>query len=382
MNGTVERMSQMTGGKKSKGSTGDRREKKRRPKAGKARARKDKPGAAKDPGPNARRAMLVVNPMAGNGEAVEIWEDLQETLRKLGLDFDYSFTEHHGHAIEIARAAAEKKYGIVAVVGGDGTMYEAVNGLMSVGRESRPRLGVIPTGRGSGFCRTVEIPRDWRTAASLLVSGRHRAIDVGWMEYRTADGVETGYFTNIAGLGFDGEVMERANDLPEKLTGVVGGIGTYALSLVITYAGYHEKDVELQVDDEEYRVLATTVVIANCRYFGGRMCVAPDAEPDDSLFDVVVIGAGFGPPVLECAPGQEPPTHSRIERGVARLKTARNILRVFNGTHLRDESVMVIRGSKVKVTSNDRMVLQVGGEVIGEGPFAAKVIPGALEIIA
>ncbi len=382
MNDMVERISQMTSGKKSGGSTGDKREKKRRSKAGKARTGKDKQRAAKDAGPNARRAMLIVNPVAGTGEAVEIWEDLQETLRQLGLDFDYSFTEHHGHAVEIARVAAEKRYGIVVVVGGDGTIYEAVNGLMSVGREGRPRLGVIPTGRGSGFCRTVEIPRDWLTAASLLVSGRHRAIDVGWMEYRTADGVETGYFTNIAGLGFDGEVMERANDLPDRLTGVVGGTGTYALSLAITYARYREKDVELHVDGDEYRVLATTVIIANCRYFGGRMCVAPDAGPDDSLFDVVVIGAGFGPPVLECASGQAPPTHSRIERGVARLKMARNILRVFKGTHLRDESVMVIRGSKVKVSSDDRILLQADGEVIGEGPFVAKVIPGALEIIA
>ncbi|MBU4390859.1 MAG: diacylglycerol kinase family lipid kinase [Actinobacteria bacterium] len=378
----MERVSYMTGGKESPGSTGNKREKKRKPGAGKARPRKDKQRAAKDAVPNARRAMLIINPVAGTGEAVEIWEDLQETLRHLGLDFDYHFTEHGGHAVEIARVAAKKRYGIVAVVGGDGTVCEAVNGLMSVGRESRPRLGVIPTGRGSDFCRTVDIPRDWRTAASLLVSGRHRAIDVGWMEYRTTDGIETGYFINIAGLGFDGEVMERSNKLPEKLTRVVGGIGAYALSLVVTFARYHEKDMELNVDGEEHRVLATTVIIANCRHFGGRMCVAPEAEPDDSLFDVVVIGAGFGSPALECASGQAPPTHSRIERGVARLKMARNIPRVFKGTHLRDESIMVTRCSKVKVSSDDRILLQADGDVIGEGPFAAKVIPGALEIIA
>jgi len=372
----------MTGGKASQGSTGNKRGKKRKSKAGKARPKKDKPKAAKVVDPNAERAMLIINPVAGTGEAVEIWEDLQETLRHLGMDFDYQFTERPGHAVEIARTAAEKRYGTVAVVGGDGTIYEATNGLMSVDRESRPRLGVIPTGRGSDFCRTVNIPQDWQTAASLLVSGRHRAIDVGWMEYMTADGAETGYFANIAGLGFDGEVTEQANNMPEKLTRVVGGIGTYALSLLVTYARYREKDLVLHVDDDEYRVLATSVVIANCRYFGGKMCVAPDAEPDDSRFDVVVIGAGFGNPVLECPRGEAPPAHSRIERGVAKLKMVRNIPRIYKGTHLRDESIMVTRGSKVKVISNDRMVLQADGEVIGEGPFAAEVIPGALEIIA
>ncbi|MBU4241359.1 MAG: acylglycerol kinase family protein, partial [Actinobacteria bacterium] len=146
-NGKVERVGHMTGGKASQGSTGNKRGKKRKSKAGKARPKKDKPKAAKVVDPNAERAMLIINPVAGTGEAVEIWEDLQETLRHLGMDFDYQFTERPGHAVEIARTAAEKRYGTVAVVGGDGTIYEATNGLMSVDRESRPRLGVIPTGR-------------------------------------------------------------------------------------------------------------------------------------------------------------------------------------------------------------------------------------------
>lgn len=332
--------------------------------------------------PNASRLMLVVNPVAGTGEVVKIWDQLVTTLRDLGLDFDFKFTERPEHAIEIARAAAEDGYGTVVVVGGDGTLFEVANGIMGVERSRRPTLGIIPTGRGSDFCRTLEIPQDWVTAASFLASGKKRAIDVGWMEYVSKDGVRTGYFTNIAGLGFDGEVTERANNMPEGLSKAVGGTGTYLLSLLITYTRYQEKDVELHVDDEIYHVLATSCVIANCRFFGGKMCIAPDAICDDGLFDVVVIGAGFGEPALKEPVGTPPPHHSALQKGIARLKMAKNVPAVYKGTHVKDESVMVLRGSKVKVISKDRMVLQADGEVIGEGPFSAEIIAGAIDVIA
>lgn len=332
--------------------------------------------------PNEDRALLVVNPVAGTGGAVKIWEELQRTLKDLDLDFDYEFTERPEHAIEIAGEAAKRGYGIVVAVGGDGTIYEVTNGLMMAEREKRPALGVIPCGRGSDFCRTVEVPRDWREAASLLVSGKRRAIDVGRMEYNGKNGeIRTGYYANIAGLGFDGEVTERANNMPEKLAKVVGGIGTYLLSLLITYVTYQQKDVELHIDDERYRVLAATVVIANCKYFGGKMCVAPDAICDDGLFDVVIIGAGFGPPAIDIPPGTPPPTHSLLERVIAKVKMAKNVPAVYKGTHVNDESVMVMRGRKVKVISEDRLVLQADGEVIGEGPLTAEIVKGGIDII-
>lgn len=332
--------------------------------------------------PNASRAFLVINPVAGNGAALRMWEGLQETLRDLGLHFDYRFSEHPGHAMELSRDAARDKFGMVVVVGGDGTIYEVTNGLMEAGRRSRPAVGVIPCGRGSDFCRTIGIPQEWQTAASLVMSGRRRKIDLGRMEYVAPGGTRTAYFANIAGLGFDGEVTERANNIPETISKAMGGIGTYLFSLVVTYARFKEKDVMLQLDDREIRVIATSVVVANCQYFGGNMRIAPDAEPDDGLFDVVVLGAGFGPPEIEVPAGQVPPEHNRLQRSLAKARMASNVPRVYKGTHIEDESVMVARARKVKVTSGDRMVLQADGEVIGVGPMSAEIVPGALDFIA
>ena len=171
--------------------------------------------------------MLIVNPAAGTGGALRIWDEIQQTLTDLGVDYDYRFTERPGQAVEIARDASKRGYGTLVVVGGDGTVFEAVNGMMAVEREGRPGLGVIPTGRGSDFCRTLEIPTDWQVAVPVIHSGRKRPIDIGSMEYAGPGGAKTAYFANIAGLGFDGEVTERANEMPESLARAVGGIGTY-----------------------------------------------------------------------------------------------------------------------------------------------------------
>jgi len=332
---------------------------------------------------NASRAMLVINPVAGAGKTLRIWEELEGVLRELQLDFDYRFTEAQGHAIEIGKEATRKGYGLIGVVGGDGTLYEVVNGIMFSESDIRPSVGIIPSGRGSDYCRTVGIPQDWQTAASLMVSGRKRLVDLGKMKYRNKDGSKVeSYFINIAGVGFDGEVTERANEFPKILKKAVGGTATYLLSLLMTYASYTEKDIELQVDDELLRVLAATVVVANGQYFGGKMRVAPEASPDDGLFDVIVIGAGFGSPVINLPHDEPAPSHSKIERVFAKFRMAKNVPGIYRGSHLQDPSVLALRGKKVKVISDERLVLQADGEVIGEGPLSVEVIPGAIEIVA
>ena len=357
-----------------------------KPRGTKVRRARRKAAAAEKkspPSPNAGRAMLIVNPVAGAGAGLKMWDELQLALKDLAFDYDHVFTERPGHAIELAKEAASSGYSTVVVVGGDGTIFEVTNGLMAVERAKRPVMGVIPCGRGSDYCRTLEIPQDWRVAASMLLSGRKRTVDVGWMEYVNNEGKPVeGYFANIAGLGFDGEVTERANNMPDRTTKALGGIGTYLASLLITFANFKEKDVELHVDDEAHRVLATTVVIANCQYFGGRMRIAPEAVCDDGLFDIVVIGSGGGSPILDQPPDTPLPEHSWLERTLAKVKMATNVPRLYRGTHVQLESVKTLRGRKVKVLSDDRMVLQADGEVIGTGPFQAELIPAALDIIA
>jgi diacylglycerol kinase (ATP) len=336
---------------------------------------------AEGPGPNADRTMFVVNPVAGTGEGAQTWDELITIFRDLGIDFEFQFSERPENAIQIARGAAEEGYGTVVAVGGDGTVFEVTNGLMAVERSMRPKLGVIPTGRHNDFCRSLEIPLDHITAASFLASGNKRTLDLGWLEYVAPDGVRTGYFANVAGLGFEGEVSRRQTGLPESLSRPLGARGSRLVSLLVTFATYKDKDVEVTIDGLTHRVLATSCLVANGRFSGGKMCVAPGAECDDGLFDVVIIGAGYGPPEIEGGEGPAP-HHNPLQKGVAKARSALRLPALYRGTHIDDESVMVIRGAKVRISSADRMVLEADGEILGEGPLAAEVIKDALDVVA
>jgi len=337
---------------------------------------------AMPPGPFSGRAMVVVNPAAGTGDAAGLWERLEPTLRDLHLDFEMRLTRRRGHAAEIGAEAASEGFRTVVVVGGDGTISEVVNGLMTVERPERPSLGIVPTGSGTALARAVGVPRDWQVAASLLASGRRTTIDVGRMEYRADGMARTGYFVNAASLGFDGEVARSSGRLPAKLRWVAGGTGSYLVGMAASLGRYREVAMELRLDEGKYRVLATTVLVANCSYLGGRFRVAPGAAPDDGLFDVVIFGAGFGPPVLEAETASSPPDRSRLQSWRAGARMARGVPRLFRGGHVEDASVAVMRSARVGIFPEERLLLQADGEVPGTGPLEAELIPGALDVIA
>ncbi len=342
-------------------------------------------GEAKtEKGPQEKKAeaMLIVNPVAAGGALEKTWEGICDTLRDLEFSFDNEFTESSWHAAEIARKAQEDGYRMVVAVGGDGTVHEVVNGLMSEGK-AKSTLGIIPVGRGSDFCRTMGIPADHKEACRKLVEGNERVIDLGWMEYLDEkDGQrKEGYFNNIAGLGFDGEVTERANRMSPKVVRIIGGTLNYLSSLLVSFMKFREKDVELRVDDQALRAMATTVVVANCQYFGGNMRIAPDAVPDDGLFDVVIVGAGIGETILDLPKGQKPPEPTFIKRVKAKAKMMKNVPKLYKGTHINEPSVVVMRGKRVEVTSDDRMVIQADGEIPGVGPVIFEIRPAALKVI-
>ncbi|MDD5448769.1 MAG: diacylglycerol kinase family lipid kinase, partial [Actinomycetota bacterium] len=332
--------------------------------------------------PATPRVLLVVNPVAGAGRARAIWSEFLQTIKEMGFQPEFVFTKYARHGIELSKNAAEEGFETVVSVGGDGTTFEVINGLMSANVEKKPRLGIVPLGRGSDFCRTIGLPQDWKSALAVLMSGRRRMVDVGAITYKSSDSTRDAYFLNIAGLGFDGEVTERANNMPREFTKLIGGSATYVLGAVVTFAKYFPKDIEIELDEGKMRTLATMVVVANGRYFGGNMRIAPDAILDDGFFDVVIVKESPDTPLLEISDASALCRGDVISGLGAKARMAKNFPRIYKGTHVKDRSVVVKRSSKVKVSSPDRLVLQVDGEVIGEGPLEARIIPSGLEIIA
>ena len=302
------------------------------------------------------KSFVIVNPTAANGRVGKDWPAVQQRLAGLGLEFDSRLTERPMHAAAIAREAALAGFDPIVAYGGDGTLMEVVNGLLTEpDRPSLAALGIIPGGTGSDFVRTLGIPHDIPEACSRLVNGSERLVDAGHASFKGLDGSDRQlYFANVAGLGFDGEVIERA----QRSSKALGGTLTYLGNLLLTLISYENKLVSLQFDGSAQQRRMNAVVVCNGRYFGGAMHVAPPADLQDGAFDLVLLG-DFSKPELVA-----------------------NVPKIYKGTHLTHPKVQIHRAHQIRVESHERMLVQADGELIGQAPASFRIVPGVLRVIA
>jgi YegS/Rv2252/BmrU family lipid kinase len=305
------------------------------------------------PQPN---VLLIVNPAAGAGGAERAWPLIAAHLREKGFSFDSVLTESPGHAITLARKAVTDGYTTLVSVGGDGTLNEIVNGIFAVPEAQRRSVlvGVIPVGTGTDFVRTLGLPRTWQEGCAHLLAHETRLVDIGEMGYTGKQGQETRYFVNVAGLGFDGEVVSHTNYSSKKM----GGTMPYLTNLVITLVTYQNKDVTVRVDDETVPGRMNSVIVANGQWFGGGMWISPNSRPDDGLFDVIIIG------------------------DVGKLELLQTMPRLYKGTHLTHPKLSSFRARAVHVTSEQEMWLQADGESLGRAPVSFCIHSEALRLIA
>lgn len=302
----------------------------------------------------AERSLFIVNPVAAGGKTGQLWASIEEQLRALDLSFDHRFTEDPNHATSLAREGVEQGYNMVVAVGGDGTVNEVVNGLMAPGSEKAGAiLGIVITGRGSDLARTIGIPADYAEACARLAGERTMTVDLGFVEFYHEGEKRERYFVNVGGGGFDAEVAVRANRAPNFM----GGTIPYLSSLVTTLITYRNKPVRLIMDDQEpIEMVVNSVIVANCQYFGGGMRIAPDADPNDGLFDVITIG------------------------DIDKIEFLMTVPKVYDGTHLTHPQVDAYRAKRVELHSETPLLLQVEGEVCGQTPLTFNIIPSALQI--
>ena len=274
-------------------------------------------------------------------------------LKNIGLRFEHDLTEAPGHAIELAKSAAEKGYELVVSVGGDGTINEVVNGLYDAGSMGDVMLGIIGTGTGGDYIRTIGVPRHHEEACQRLMNPKKLVVDLGIVEYVSNGLMVERLFVNLAGLGFDAEVVKATTQRFKAL----GGVPSYLVGLLTTFLFYRNREVSIKLDGNEEDRKICTIMMNNGKYGGGSMCVAPHADPTDGYFDVVIIDDLSKPDLLWSLP------------------------RIYKGTHLTHPKVSVKRAKEVYIQSERRMSLQADGELLGETPARFRVLPAALNVI-
>ncbi len=309
----------------------------------------------------APRTLLIVNPKSQNGALGRRWPALSQIARRHLGSFEEAFTQGPQDATRICRQALRDGVELVVAIGGDGTINEVANGFYEDGAPvaQGAAMGVLPYGTGGDFRKTVLIPKDFEKAAEILARGKREDIDLGHLQFTTRDG-GTGQriFINIASFGISGEIDEQVNTSSKRL----GGKLTFMLATARVGLRFKSKRVRVTFDDKAAAALETnisTVAVANGRYFGGGMFVAPHALLSDGKFDVVAIE----------------------EMSVS--QSLRNSQRLYKGTHLELEQVSERRATKVHAEPLDGqdVLLDVDGEVPGMLPATFTVMPKALCLI-
>ncbi len=306
--------------------------------------------------------MVICNPVSGSGRGRAYLDRVRGALDEAEVRYASEVTQRQGDGTRLARSAVMSGCSAVVVIGGDGTFFEAVNGVMDpyevgmpTGGDRDVAMGLVQAGRGSDFGRSAGIPSDVEAACARLVAGRTEQIDLGHVRYRTFGGKERArYFANAAGLGFDAEVTVRAN----RGSRVLGNTLPYLSSLLVTLGAYRNKRIRVSADGgAEWQARVNSIVVANGQYFGGGMKIAPDAQLADGEFEVVVLG------------------------DLGKLDLVRNVPRVYVGTHVTHPKVSVQPARRVEVRSPDRLLLQADGEVLGVAPALFTIVPSALRLI-
>lgn len=305
--------------------------------------------------------LIIVNPASAGGSTGRDWPGVASAVRRHFGPFEVAFTKRSGEAVEIAEREARGGRRLVIACGGDGTVNEVANGLLRA--EAEAELGVLPSGTGGDFRRTLDIPNRAADAARSLRQGETRPMDAGRVTFLNArGGEESRFFVNVASFGMGGDVIKRVKSregLPAGAARLLGGRLSFAAAALQAAVTFEKPLVRVSLDGGTSSQLSVAnFCVANARYFGGGMKIAPNAKLDDGRFDVVAVG------------------------DVSALTVLANSYRLYLGTHLGMQEVRHAHAARVRAESADGSVvkLEVDGELAGRLPASFELLPGALRV--
>ena len=297
---------------------------------------------------------IILNANANEKKSEQHWQEVERLMQKYGIRYEVHHVARPGEGIATAKSLCESGLKYLVAAGGDGTVNEVVNGIMLSGCNTREVfLAALPLGRGNDWVRTHHYPKTIEEVIQLWKRGRFMQHDVGKVTTQTPDNQPSSrYFINIAGFGFDADVIYDVTYHKPRF----GGSAVYVLSLLKTLFSHKPTPVAVtadggfQFDGEVFMVIA-----AICKYNGGGICEAKYAVPDDGKIDLIVV------PKLG------------IPKVVAHLKD------MFSGDHI--DKIKTIRktlATDITITSPQLLRAEVEGELLTFGNYRIEVIPNAI----
>ncbi len=300
--------------------------------------------------------LAVVNPNAGVKKCEKDWEKIAGLFKKHHLDFYPVFTEKRGHAIALTKEHIEKGFRKIISVGGDGTLNEVVNGVFhqKVAETTDITLAVVSVGTGNDWVRTYHIPGDYDKCIALIKKEDTFIQDAGMVNFANGSGTNTRYFINMAGLGFDGLVAKKTN--ADKDLGRANPF-VYLKNIFASLFTFKSVPTRIVVDDTEMNHHVFSMGVGIGQFNGGGMKQAPNAIPNDGLFDLTLI------------------------KDMSKWAVIYNVNRLYNGTIGRHKKVEMHQGRHIVIEPKTPVLMEADGESLGQSPFRFTVIPKSLKVV-
>ena len=290
--------------------------------------------------------LLVFNPHAGHKRARKLLDPILKRFTENKIRVDLRLTERPGHAIDLVQNADFKDYDGLAAVGGDGTLFEAVNGYFQNLSVKRIPIGVLPVGTGNAFARDLDLDASrWAEAVDVIAGGKTRKVDVG--RFRTGDSMY--YYLNILGMGFVADVVKTAHGL-KWLGNVSYTIGVFHRMLMLKASR-----LKIEIDGKVLERENVFTEISNTRYTS-NFFMAPNAKIDDGLLDVTLLGKLSRRRLLQCFP------------------------KIFTGEHVHLPEVEQFLARRISIETDAPKVLTPDGELLGSTPVTVECLKQAVAV--
>ena len=299
---------------------------------------------------------IILNTNANEKKCERNWRPVAQQLERRNIRYELHVTRQPGEGIATARSLCESGIRNIVAAGGDGTINEVVNGIFTAGIDTREVwMAVLPLGRGNDWVRTHHYPKTIAEVVEAWRDGNFMQHDIGRVTSQTSSKDYSRYFINIAGFGFDAEVIYDVTNHPPHLF----GLNVYKLSLLKTLFAHKPTAIQATAAEGfDFNGEVFMVIAAICQYNGGGIREAKYAVPDDGLFDLIVIPKMSVPQVLK------------------QLKN------MTSGDHIdKIQGIRIIQTNEADLTSDHLFRGEVEGELLVPGNYHIELIPNALNVL-
>jgi YegS/Rv2252/BmrU family lipid kinase len=305
--------------------------------------------------------LFIINPASARGTTLRAWAVARGKIEGLGIDFAEHVTTQAGEATEVTREALVNGVTRIIAVGGDGTLSEVASGYFDHqgnAINNSAAIGLLPSGTGSDFQRSLGLTGR-EDSIQCLLKDETRLIDIALAEFRSPDrATASRYFINVASFGLGGDVSASVNRWRNSLPRWIGGRARFSAAALAALGRYKNVRVSMRLDNErEIQISSNLIVVANGKFAGGGMMLAPDAELDDGLLDVIVTDEA------------------------TRWDVIKELPRIQRGGHLKNPKVTALRAREVSIDSEEPMAVDLDGETVGHTPANIALLPAAIRFV-